>query len=165
VQINISNKAAYTLLFLVLVVAGFVTVKAFVYTSIPNPGHGADQVWIAIADQEMTLQDAISNGLLGSSGSSIEIQSTTNSTTLCSLTVGKTYQVTVYGTNDNGHDNEASYTTSVRVNGVRASIDINNHPDGTAGVSLPLVVVADTSGCVKIEDQNNLRRDGMIVIG
>ncbi len=163
-QINISNKAAYTLLFLVLVVAGFVTVKAFVYTSIPNPGHGADQVWIAIAGQEMTLQDAISNGLVGGSGSSIEIQSTRNAT-LCSLTAGKTYQVTVYGTNDNGHDKEDSYTTWVRINGVRASVDINNHPDGTAGVSLPLVVVADASGCVKIEDQNNFRRDGMAVIG
>lgn len=164
-QINISTKAAYTLLFLILLFAGFVTVKAFVYTSIPNPGHGADQVWIAIADQEMTLQDAITNGLLGSSGSSIEIRSTTNSTTLCSLTSGKTYHMIVSGTNDNQHGNEDSYTTSVRVNGVRASIKVGNHPDGTAGVSFPLVVVADATGCVKIEDQNNFRRDSMTVMG
>ena len=159
-----STKATYTLLFLILLFAGFVTVKAFVYTGIPNPGHGADQVWIAIADQEMTLQDAISNGLLGGSGSSIEIKSTTN-ITLCSLTAGKTYHVIVYGTNDNQHGNEDSYTTSVRVNGVRASIEVINHPDGTSGVSLPLGVVANANGCVKIEDQNNFRRDGMTVIG
>lgn len=48
-----------------LILASVIGVIAYTQ-SIPNPGHGADTVWVDVNGQEMTLQNAISSGAIGS---------------------------------------------------------------------------------------------------
>ncbi len=61
-----SNKTFYTLLALVMLAGVSYMVYSYV-NPVPNPGHGADTVWIAVNNQEMTLQQAIDTGALGAS--------------------------------------------------------------------------------------------------
>ena len=58
IEINLTNKWLYTIIaFLLLIILGF---GAYAYVNDPpNPGHGADTIWIEVNGQEMTLQDAI----------------------------------------------------------------------------------------------------------
>ena len=64
IQINISNKVAYLLVGLLVVV--LVAGVGIAYNSIPNPGHGGNEIQITtLRGDEMTLQDAISAGALG----------------------------------------------------------------------------------------------------
>ncbi len=57
-----SNKTTYILSFLLVII--IITGIAVAYTSIPNPGHGGDRVWIrAPSGEEMSLQQAIDDGV------------------------------------------------------------------------------------------------------
>ena len=58
-ELNISNKAVYTFIAVVLILAAGITVYAYTAGSIPNPGHGADSIWVSIYGNEKNLQDAI----------------------------------------------------------------------------------------------------------
>jgi hypothetical protein len=65
IKISVSNRVAYTFVasVIILIAAGFVIAQ---YTNpIPNPGHGGNTVWVATTGGEMTLQDAIDQGVLG----------------------------------------------------------------------------------------------------
>ena len=66
--VNISNKALYTII--ALFVFGVVGLFVYAYSNVPNPGHGADQVVVNIGGQEMTLQQAIDEGVLDGGGGS-----------------------------------------------------------------------------------------------
>jgi len=64
-EINLTNKWMYTSIVIAfLLILG---IGVFAYTqSIPNPGHGANAVWISVPGfGEMTLQDAIDQNKLG----------------------------------------------------------------------------------------------------
>ncbi len=58
ININFSNRTAYTLIAVgVLILVG---VGVWAYTSsIPNPGHGGDTVWVRFNNTEQTLQQAL----------------------------------------------------------------------------------------------------------
>lgn len=60
-EVNIEKRYALGIIASVLVLAGVLLVLAY-DGPIPNPGHGADRVWIDINGSEMTLQDAAING-------------------------------------------------------------------------------------------------------
>jgi len=62
-NIQITNRAVYTFLAIFVIIALAVGVYAYT-SSIPNPGHGADRIWVSVGDEEMTLQEAIDQGFL-----------------------------------------------------------------------------------------------------
>lgn len=64
IEVNVRKKYFFIILGAILFFGGSLVVFAFSYTQqIPNPGHGADTVWVSVPGQgEMTLQDAITNG-------------------------------------------------------------------------------------------------------
>jgi len=60
-EITVTNKWLYSLIvFGILLVLG---VGVYAYTqSIPNPGHGADSVWVSTSSGENSLQNVLNNG-------------------------------------------------------------------------------------------------------
>lgn len=61
-EINMTNKWLYSLITIGVLL--FLGVGVYAYTqSIPNPGHGADTIWISIEGEEKTLQDLIDSGI------------------------------------------------------------------------------------------------------
>ena len=59
IQINLSNKTAYTL----ILILAILSVSLVVYAVTPaNPGHSSEQVNILINGEEKTLQSAIDSG-------------------------------------------------------------------------------------------------------
>lgn len=77
-EINFEKKHFWMTLTAILVLT--IGVIAYAYTqSIPNPGHGADTVWVNIPGAtggEMTLQQAIDSGLGGGTTYTLPIAST-----------------------------------------------------------------------------------------
>jgi hypothetical protein len=57
-RIFMTNKWFYTFVLGMVFLFTFVSVFA-AYSFLPNPGHGADTVWVSIDGLEMTLQNAI----------------------------------------------------------------------------------------------------------
>lgn len=70
-RLIISNRVLYT--FLSVLISILILGGIYAYTSaIPNPGHGANEIWVSAGGTEMTLQDAITQGkIVGSSCHSI----------------------------------------------------------------------------------------------
>jgi hypothetical protein len=64
--INISNKAVYAIV--IFFILSIVSIGAYAYTTMPNPGHGGDSVVVTINSEEMTLQEAIDSGIIGGTG-------------------------------------------------------------------------------------------------
>lgn len=64
VNINFTNKWLYSITFAILLIA--ITIGVYAYTTIPNPGHGADTIIVDVDGNEMTLQEAIDSGSFGS---------------------------------------------------------------------------------------------------
>jgi hypothetical protein len=60
ITIKLTNKLAYTLIAILAILTASLVVYA--YTSIPNPGHGADTIEVTINGNEKTLQAAIDAG-------------------------------------------------------------------------------------------------------
>jgi|GEM_PF-7091954 len=71
ININFSNKTSYTILALALLLTITRIVYATTYSSIPNPGHGADTIKVTVGGQETTLQDAIDDNLIGGGGGTL----------------------------------------------------------------------------------------------
>ena len=68
-EVNLEKRGVFLIVGAVLILAG--VIGAIAYTnSIPNPGHGGDSVLVNTSNGEMTLQEAIDQGLIGGSGSS-----------------------------------------------------------------------------------------------
>ncbi len=63
ITIKLSNKVAYTLIAVLLILT--VGLVVYAYSNTPNPGHGADQIIVNINGQEKTLQQAIDEGDFG----------------------------------------------------------------------------------------------------
>jgi len=63
ITIKLSNKVAYTLIAVLLILT--VGLVVYAYSNTPNPGHGADQIIVNINGQEKTLQQAIDDGDFG----------------------------------------------------------------------------------------------------
>ncbi len=60
-NIHLTNKTGYTLLIIFLFL--LIGIGVYAYTqSIPDPGHSADQVWVSINNEELTLQQALDQG-------------------------------------------------------------------------------------------------------
>ena len=73
INISISNRVAYSFLalFVILIVGGFAIAQntfSGYQQDVPNPGHGADTVWVSTDQGEMTLQEAITNQVIGGNG-------------------------------------------------------------------------------------------------
>lgn len=85
---------------------------------------------------------------------------------VCGLIGGREYLVTVYGVTT-GAGNDDQYTVSATFNNsTTVSIYISNHPDGTAPVSLPVVVPAGSpGGCINLTNIQNFGVSGFTVIG
>lgn len=66
IKLNFSNKAVYTVITLFLFLGLVIGVYAYTQ-SIPDPGHGADTILVNINGEEMTLQDALDNEMVGGS--------------------------------------------------------------------------------------------------
>jgi hypothetical protein len=76
IEVNLEKKYAFAILSVLLLIG--VSVFAYTYTSqIPNPGHGADTVWVYANGSEITLQDAINTGKIGGGGSGSSIRGLT----------------------------------------------------------------------------------------
>lgn len=71
------------------------------------------------------------------------------------LTNGHVYFVLVYGTTINSGDLSGSYTLSATVNGVTRTIQVANHPDGTAPWMIPFIVTV-SSGRIRISAISNV---------
>lgn len=70
VKIILSNKLFYSLIITLVFVA--LGAGVYAYTSaVPNPGHGADGVWVTSNGTEKTLQEAIDGGDFGGSGGGV----------------------------------------------------------------------------------------------
>jgi len=76
-KLGISRKSFSVLM--AVIVVGFVTLTTVAFTlnfapytyvgPLPNPGHGGDTVWVDVPSSgEMTLQDAITTGVIGGGG-------------------------------------------------------------------------------------------------
>ena len=65
INLNIQKKDLWLLLAIMvfLIGVGFVIASYPYSQSIPNPGHGADNVWVDINGIEMNLQSAMGNGI------------------------------------------------------------------------------------------------------
>ncbi len=62
---RLTNKAVY-LLIMILTVLAIIGIGYAYSQAVPDPGHGADRLWIMIAGVEKTLQAAIDNNDFGS---------------------------------------------------------------------------------------------------
>lgn len=67
VKINFSNKTTYTFLTIFFLLVGGLLVYSYT-NPIPNPGHGADTIWISINGSEKTLQQAVDAGNFAGAG-------------------------------------------------------------------------------------------------
>jgi hypothetical protein len=83
-----------------------------------------------------------------------------NTHSVCGLVVGKTYLAIVYGSaSSNNGGNSETYIASATVNGVTASINIGNSHNGGA-ISIPVVAVANESGCLTANVSNFRNSNG-----
>jgi len=71
ITLNIEKKYVFLIIGLFLILGAILLVYAYTYSSIPNPGHGADRVWVNVSGSEMTLQDAIDQDRFGGSAGAI----------------------------------------------------------------------------------------------
>ena len=65
---NIKNRNMYLVSAIFILLLGISIIVAYTQ-SIPNPGHGGDSVWVSVAGQEKTLQQAIDDNSISSSSS------------------------------------------------------------------------------------------------
>jgi hypothetical protein len=156
IEINLSNKAFYTLLALTGILLLAISVLAYnsnMQSGEPDiMGHSAGEINIEINGQVMSLQDAIDTGKFSSAGEYHEAKGPTNSgLRIQGLISGKKYLVHVYGNirSDGSEiqpvgvkecDGEIlSQTPPARV----------NWPDGGAPQSASFLITAPSSGCIE----------------
>lgn len=63
-EMNFSNRAVYISITAVILLVLLLGVNAYTQ-SIPNPGHGSDQIWVSVNGDEITLQNAFDNIAVG----------------------------------------------------------------------------------------------------
>ena len=65
IEVNLEKKYFFGIIAVMLVLAGAIFAYASYSNPIPNPGHGADTVWVNVSGAEMNLQEAINQGKIG----------------------------------------------------------------------------------------------------
>lgn len=65
-KIEITNRAIFTLILVIVLFISAYAVSSYDAANIPNPGHGAEEILIEIHGEDKILQQAITDGDLGS---------------------------------------------------------------------------------------------------